>query len=443
MADVTVNLDGLAATCSPGSPSETGSASVPLTGVAATGTPGSPTITGDANVFPSGRAGTTHAGEPILPQDLDVHLLGVQAFADPGVLFNNLVPDYMCCEGPYRLLTIFGMRIPIPPPHPPVGCDNIEWDYVAEVTSLSLHTLAWSEDLGLIVAGGNASSTATSTDGINWTAHTSVTNGATQGIVWSQELGIFVGVGQVGRTRTSLDGITWTENTAVSPFRTHNSVAWSPELGLFAMTSSTANTVCVWTSPDGVNWTPITTGMSTKSCRQIIWVPPGLLSGTGMFVVCGTLGLLMTSPDGATWTVQTTPDSTTLWQGVAYSPELEILVACTSTRTGTNNRTMNSTDGVTWNFGTVPSDAPTDYGFNSICWSPTLLMFACVGSATGGGGNDGSLMHSSDGVTFIQDPDQAGNRYDFVASADQLRIFVGINQVDSGGGFIVAECIDA
>lgn len=445
MADVTVNLTGVAGTGSPGTLTETGSANVTPTGVAATGSPGSPSISGDANVTLSGRAGTGHTGSPIVLQDTQVLLLGQQAFADPGVLFNNLVPAFMCCENGYRLQTIFGDVIPIPPPV--TGCSDLAWDYDSTLTTQSFHTLCFSPDLGLMVAGGNASNTATSTDGTTWTVHTSATNAATNGIAWSPSLGFFCGVGQVGRTRTSTNGISWTENTHVSGTPTFNSVAWSPTLGLFVATRSTATAVCAYSSPDGVNWTPITTPVTTQSCRQIIWVPPGLLSATGMFVVVGSLGLVMTSTDGATFTIQTTPDSTHLWTGVAYSPTLNLLVACSSTRTGSDNRTMRSSDGFSWTLGSSPSFPANDYSFSSVAWSPTMQLFAFVGIGSILSGNAGCSMHSVDGLTVINDalPDPSPNppfRFDFVASFDSVSKFVAINQVDQGGGFLIGNCTE-
>ena len=441
MADVTVNLSGLASTGSPGTLSETGDANVPITGVSSTGSPGSPSITGDANVTPLGRSSTTHAGSPIVLQDTEVLLLGLQAFADPGVLFNNLTPDFMCCEGPWRLLSIFRARIPIPPP-PSGACTFLAWSYLSAVTSLSLHCLCWSPELGIMVAGGNASTTATSPDGITWTSHAAATNAATNGIAWSPQLGIFVGAGQVGRTRTSTDGISWTENATVAPFRTFNSACWSPELGLFAITTSTATAICVWTSPDGVNWTGQTTPITSQSCRQIIWVPPGLLTATGLFVICGSAGLIMTSPDGVTWTIQTTPNSY-LWTSIAYSPTLAILVAVSGTRTGTDNRTISSIDGVTWTLGSVPSDVPNDYTFAAIDWSPTLLMFAAVGAGSQGGFSTGSVMTSVDGIDFHNDTFPGPNRWTAIAGGQGLALFVAVNDVDSGGGFLIGVCNDS
>jgi hypothetical protein len=444
MADVSVNLTGVAATGSPGSPSETGSANVTPTGVAGTGSPGSPSITGDANVTLSGRAGTGHTGSPIVLQDTSVLLEGHQAFADPGVLFNNLVPAFMCCENGYRLQTIFGDVIPIPPPV--TGCDDVSWDYDNTLGSQSFHTLCFSPDLGIMVAGGNANNTATSTDGLTWTQHTSATNGATPGIAWAPSLGYFIGVGQVGRTRTSANGISWTENSPVSGTPTFNSVAWSPTLGLAVASRSTSTAVCLYSSPDGVNWTPITTSVTTQSCRQVIWVPPGLLSATGMFVVVGTQGLVMTSTDGAAFTIQTTPDSTHVWTGVAYSDTLNLLVACSTTRSGVDNRTMRSSDGFSWTLGSSPAFPANDYSLASVGWSPTMQMFAFVGTGSILSGNNGCAMHSVDGLTLIVDalpvPPGPPFRFDFVGSFDTQNRFVAINQVDEGGGFLIGDCAD-
>ncbi len=117
-ADVTVSLSGVAAAASPGTLSVVPGVSVNMDGVSATGSPGAPSVNGTVSVSLLGRAGTTHAGTLAIPQSVSVHLEGVSAFGQSGVLFNSIVPDLLCCEGPYRLLSIFDARIPIPPPPP-------------------------------------------------------------------------------------------------------------------------------------------------------------------------------------------------------------------------------------------------------------------------------------------------------------------------------------
>ncbi len=114
--DESVSLTGIAAAGSAGSLTVISGVEADLTGVVATSSPGSLSITAGTNVSLAGRSGTSHAGSLFIPQSTNVNLQGVSAFGQSGVLFNSIIPDLLCCEGPYRLLSIFDARIPLPPP---------------------------------------------------------------------------------------------------------------------------------------------------------------------------------------------------------------------------------------------------------------------------------------------------------------------------------------
>ena len=70
---------------------------------------------------------------------------------------------------------------------------------------------------------------------------------------------------------TSPDGITWTSRNSASN-NDWRSVAWSPELMIFAAIANTGNSNDIMTSPDGINWTSITSPGSAGG-SGICWSP--------------------------------------------------------------------------------------------------------------------------------------------------------------------------
>jgi len=93
----------------------------------------------------------------------------------------------------------------------------------------------------------------TSPDGINWTIRSSAADNDWHSIAWSPELGLFAAVSENGtgnRVMTSPDGINWTIRSSAA----NNGwvgIAWSPELGLFAAVSYSGVGNRVMTSPTG------------------------------------------------------------------------------------------------------------------------------------------------------------------------------------------------
>jgi hypothetical protein len=58
----------------------------------------------------------------------------------------------------------------------------------------------------------------------------------------------------------------------------------------------------ILTSPDGVTWTPRTSGTSNTLF--------GVTYGNGLFVAVGDGGAILTSPDGVNWTPRTSGRAT-------------------------------------------------------------------------------------------------------------------------------------
>ena len=147
--------------------------------------------------------------------------------------------------------------------------------------------------------------------------------------------GLMVAVGTVGTIFTSLDGVTWTPQTS----GTKNSlygitwngaqfVAVGVELDSFGIPLEGT----ILTSPDGIIWTPQNSG-TTENLRQVTW-------DGSQFVVVGWNGTILTRPDGINWTPQTSGTTSDLF-GVIWNDSLSIFVAVGST-------ILTSPDGVTW-----------------------------------------------------------------------------------------------
>jgi hypothetical protein len=106
--------------------------------------------------------------------------------------------------------------------------NGIDWEYVVDSPSIALQDIVWSPELSLLVAVANTSLNTTpaiytSSDAITWTSRTNA-------IYQVNALG---------------NNVTITVNSLTS-------VAWSPDLNLFASISKNGRII---TSPEGINWT--------------------------------------------------------------------------------------------------------------------------------------------------------------------------------------------
>lgn len=370
--------------------------------------------------------------------------------------------------------------------------DGITWTKRSTPSSVgNLYRVEWSPDASLFVAGG-ASEFMTSTNGTSWTHRnpktgtddtysydtgsitwipawnkfliTDVsTNGylvasTTDGITYTQEVpvtdmryiciahspSLAVTVALAGAydltdypIRYTADGVTW--YNARKP-NTGNyvlywsSVAWSPELGIFAAVTQDSGAPSIYgamTSPDGINWTAYPQQYGDTYYKDIVWAPAlskfigviahstgfewldssngqtwnagfyaGLQTAHGItwseelaLAVCvctgGTGNRVRTSPDGRTWTDRTSAANYT-WNAVCWSAELGLFVAVASS--GTGNRVMTSSDGLTWTLRTTP----LDYSWTNVCWGAERGKFMAVASDT----QTNNIMTSTDGITW-------------------------------------------
>jgi hypothetical protein len=208
--------------------------------------------------------------------------------------------------------------------------------------------MAWSKELGLLVAGSLYEDAApvlmSSPDGITWTTRTSPTNRGVTGLAYGN--GRFVAVSSTGAPISSTNGITWT-STAQPSTQIWCDLVWAPEVARFVALSSSGPSH-VMTSEDGLIWTLRTTPAQTNgelvTWRSLAWSP-----AVGRFVAVASAGTdrVMTSEDGAVWTLRTVPLAE--WRSVTWADEVGLFVAVAS-KAGTagGSLMMTSPDGVTW-----------------------------------------------------------------------------------------------
>lgn len=177
------------------------------------------------------------------------------------------------------------------------------------VTTNQWRGIVWAKELGIFVAvgsdgGSSGQGAMTSPDGITWTARTSPVGATWASVTWSPELNLFVAVGYGSGTRfmTSPDGINWTARTGGNSGCLWRDVSWAPEIGKFVAVASSGAGINerVAISSDGINWTGITyaapgstithTVDAASVLRSVAWSPE-----LGVFaMVAATEGTVVT-----------------------------------------------------------------------------------------------------------------------------------------------------
>lgn len=191
-----------------------------------------------------------------------------------------------------------------------------------------------------------------------------------------------------------------------------NSIAWSPQLEVFAMVRQGGTLInkIVTSSNGGISWTD--RKITTKAYQGVIWCDD--LSGVGMFVSTqGNGGEITISLDGSGWTDISTPVTSGGTIGaIAYSPSLKRVV------TGP----IYSDDGYNWNRGNASAD------FYNLTWSENLKLFATIVGT--------SIRISPDGINWTtktsSPPITSSMSEGGIAWSPELGIFCGV-----GGGQIV------
>ena len=219
------------------------------------------------------------------------------------------------------------------------SADGIIWEKHPPGTISTLFSVAGNGEVA--IAGNPANGKMViSYDGANWSEQTTGAVGGVQRLKWLD--GLFVGAGNNGGIYTSTDGVAWADVSLPGTTSDHFAIAGAPGLTLVAGQFSTlatstnhvdwevssigtaqinglawngsvfsavgANTA-IYSSTDGVGWTPITGNLFTGILEDVV-------DNSTAFVAVGGGGLIISSPDGTDWTRESSRIITTL-HGVA------------------------------------------------------------------------------------------------------------------------------
>ena len=245
------------------------------------------------------------------------------------------------------------------------------WTKQRSGTNQWLTSVVWGNNQ--FVACGFRGTILTSPDGVAWTNRVSGTKEVLWELKWNGTL--FLAVGTNGTIITSSDGSSWVSRNSGVTGSIEN-VAYNNNT--FVASGSFGGTI---TSPDGVSW--------SRGSADTTLVLGNLLWTNNQFVAIGSIGPLprssiYTSPDGLSWVRQISDTSIYIniiaWNGTTFIA------------TGGVDQThffFTSIDGHNW--------SKTD--------STNYLNILCTlwdGSRFIAGGYDGSIMLSSDGISWTQ-----------------------------------------
>jgi hypothetical protein len=143
--------------------------------------------------------------------------------------------------------------------------------------------------------------------------------------------------------------------------------------------------------------------------------PAGPAAGTYQLPVAVLAKLLNAPPvlgiSGVLWsTVRSAADNG--WQAICWSQELQ-LYACVA-GSGTGNRVMTSSDGIRWS--TQPSAA--DQNWVALCWAAELGLFVAISDS----GTGNRVMTSPDGRSWTLRQTPAVNSWTGVCWAAELAL---------------------
>lgn len=205
----------------------------------------------------------------------------------------------------------------------------------------------------------------------------------TTSVAWSPDLSIFALLGDGGLVATSSDGVSWTTHSTIStpPTTVWYGMCWAEGLSKFVAVGETTDSAepTVMTSLDGVNWTQTVTGLTGDDLKLhgVTWS-----SDINLLVAVGFGGSVLTSPDGITWTSQTSGNIYNFYD-VTWSEYYQRFYACG------NWCIFWSSDGVNWT-GTTD----LDQWILSIVSKPNSHVLV-------GTGLSGVTWESTDGETWV------------------------------------------
>ncbi len=267
-----------------------------------------------------------------------------------------------------------------------------------------------------LILHGSATDNLSGVGGISWMSNRGGTGGATGTTNWSTS-SILLAPGDNVITVSATDRA----GNSASESLTVTSTAQPSACGPWEWDSPVSNVAsaaaygdgkwvavgysgAIWTSPDGVTWTPQTSSVA-QSLNDVIW--------TGsQFMAVGNNDTILTSPDGVNWQVVRS-SSVFNYYGVAWNGSQYVLVGRGASPTTTSRGWMwTSSDGAVW----TQRFYDPDTNYRSPIWSGTL--FALLD-------NKGNVYTSPDGANWTSQNISATGLNDVAWSGTEYLITQG------------------
>ncbi len=289
-----------------------------------------------------------------------------------------------------------------------ISTDGINWTVTYSDPYYSLWDITYGNGSFVAVGGHNDSSPyllATSSDGENWTKPVASPSYAA---LFSVEFdgNRFIAAGRTHPSTTgtaftaiSTDAVSWTD-------KTHSELS-----GSWAVASSNGTRIVatngygnIYTSDDlGTSWTYRTLG-TTNTLNDVAW-------NGSLYVAVGDAGTVQSSPNGSDWTIQDSKTTENL-NKVDYLGGQFIAV-------GKNGTILTSHNGTTWTkqaSGVTQELKGLAYGGG---------RYVVVG---GSNSSDPVVLHSTDGVTWVNDSTTGIIQRSFVSVAYGDGVFIAVMQ---------------
>ncbi len=257
------------------------------------------------------------------------------------------------------------------------SADGINWTYVSGLPSVQFVAMAYGAGLFVAIAT-NTSTYATSPDGITWTTRTLPFAIGNAYMAFAN--GVFITVYNGNSILRSTDGINWSQITSgiSTTITTYMGAAYGNGIWLVTSSPPTSSPVRYLTSTDnGVTWTTRTypswfsaNPFSKPKARSTVF-------GAGRFAIPfngSGPDNMATTVDGINWQAGTVNINTTM-DTMAYGGDRFFWRSITSSTTN-GEKSWYSTDGLTWQ--EVLADAGTGNlrGYGTIAFDGTKFLWA-------------------------------------------------------------------
>ena len=303
--------------------------------------------------------------------------------------------------------------------------DGIRWRFTQPLPVYIIWDISWNGDI--FVASGCSSSYCilmTSRTGHDWKLRYEPQEPLRK-TSWNGNR--FVAVGDNGAIITSTDGINWHDHTISDPVYFRD-IVWNGTLFVaggipYSVTDTT--TKLVYTSPDGIAWSPVALDFRTDYFREITDIA---WNGTQWIAVGSSYldGEIFTSPDGAIWTPRPPAQFKTV-SGVSWNGSQNVIF-------GKDIRGLTiintSSDGMAWSPST---DRPTSQGLRDVVWTGTQFVSVGGTKTAPTAYMNADILTSNDGIHWTPHDSGTTNSLQAICWTGTQFVAVGL------GGVIVTS----